>query len=89
MKGRSRIITEETRIKIRETHLKNKKNNVPKLDIRKPIYQLDKKTKIIIKEWPSAKAAADELGIRPNHIYSCCVNKLKSAHGFIWIYKNT
>ena len=40
-----------------------------------------------IKEWPSFCEAERELGIAKSNICSCCNGKLKSAGGFIWMYK--
>lgn len=54
---------------------------------RKVIYQIDKKTKQIIKEWNSIIEAAKTLDIDPSSITKACLHKRKSAGGFIWEYK--
>ena len=48
------------------------------------IYQIDKNTNEIIKEWGSMNLAEKELSIR--HISDCCKGKLKIAGGFKWAY---
>ena len=42
-----------------------------------------------IKEYPSAKIAAEELGINRSNITACCRNKPKklSVGGYKWKYK--
>ena len=52
----------------------------------RPILQYNMKFKLI-KEWPSAGAAARELGIRQNLITSACQRE-GSSHGFYWRYKD-
>ena len=41
-----------------------------------------------IKEWPSAKEADHQLGIRHSSICWCCKGKSKQAGGYIWKYKS-
>lgn len=41
-----------------------------------------------IKEWSSAKEAANALNLTKNKIQACCRNEQKSSGGFIWKYKN-
>jgi hypothetical protein len=50
--------------------------------------QIDKITKELIKEWPSIQAAANELGISADNISSACHERLKSAYGYIWKFKD-
>ena len=40
-----------------------------------------------IKEWRSAKDIEMELGLSHQLIGRCCLNKCKSAYGYIWKYK--
>ena len=40
-----------------------------------------------IKEWGFIKEAGDSLGIAPESISKNCKGKMKSAGGFIWLYK--
>ena len=42
-----------------------------------------------IKEWRSAKDIEMELGLSHQLIGRCCLNKCKSAYGYIWKYKRT
>ena len=41
----------------------------------------------IIKEWPSAKVAGEELGIFDSNINRCCNNRQKTYKNFKWKYK--
>lgn len=51
-----------------------------------PVIQYDKKGNPI-KEWSYIKEAGDSLGIAPESISKVCKNKMKSAGGFVWMYK--
>ena len=42
---------------------------------------------IFVKQWNSIKDASKTLKISHNNISSCCSNKLKTAGGYIWKYK--
>jgi len=61
------------------------KNNI-RIKNSKPILQYDKQGNFI-KEWKSAKVAADELGFKQTNINANCLGKLKTAYGFIWKFK--
>jgi hypothetical protein len=63
------------------------KKGKPQLNLRKPIFQLDKKGNVI-KEWSGQKQASIELNIDQASIWQVLNNKLKSAGGYIWQYKN-
>lgn len=52
-----------------------------------PIYQCNKKSLEIIKEWESAADAGRQLGIDPSAITKVLKNKLKTAGGYVWKYK--
>ena len=41
----------------------------------------------LIKEFPSAMQVERETGFNQGHICDCCNGKRKTAHGFIWRYK--
>ena len=43
---------------------------------------------IKIRTWDSISSAARTLGIARTGIRDCCLNKQKSAFGYIWKYKN-
>lgn len=55
--------------------------------LKKPIYQIDKNTLKIIKEWDSQTTASKELNFERSGIRQCCKKQLKTYKGFIWIYK--
>lgn len=61
-----------------ETGLKKFKTN--------KIYQIDKDTNEIIKEWKNANEIYDSLGICKIFIRACCRGKNKTAKGFKWVY---
>lgn len=42
---------------------------------------------IFIREWESTRKAERELGLRGHSITSCLKGRLKSAGGYLWIYK--
>lgn len=50
-----------------------------------PINQIDKQTGIIIKTWPSAVDAGENLRIDSSSISKACRGKSKSAGGFCWV----
>lgn len=55
----------------------------------KTIVRIDLYTKLILDEWKSAKIASNTLNLgKPTAITACCKNKIPSAYGFIWRYKN-
>lgn len=51
------------------------------------IYQLDKETNEIIKEWSSQIKASEKLNINQSNIWRVLIGKGKSAGGFAWVYK--
>jgi hypothetical protein len=53
----------------------------------KPILQYNLNNELI-KEWESATIAAKEINCSQAHITSCCNNKAKTHHKFIWKYKD-
>ena len=53
----------------------------------KPILQYDKNGNFI-KEWTSGKSIQRELGFNQAGISQCANGKLKSAYGFVWVFKN-
>lgn len=50
----------------------------------KPIFQLDKTTGEVIREWECASDVERELGINNANISACCRDKCKSAGGYRW-----
>ena len=63
--------------------IKNKKRHKNSISV----VQLDINGNFI-KEWNSAKDAGRHIGHFDTSITSCCKNKLKTAYGYIWIYKD-
>ena len=53
----------------------------------KTILQYDKNGNFI-KEWRSAWSIQRELGFNRGSISQCANGKLKSAYGFVWVFKN-
>ena len=51
-----------------------------------PIKQYDKSNNFI-KTWESAIDIQNQIGINQGSIIACCRNKLKTAGGYIWRYK--
>lgn len=49
-----------------------------------PIYQINKDTNEIIREWESARQAGNELGIDPSSITKCCRAEVHTVGGFRW-----
>lgn len=49
-----------------------------------PVYQYDRETMELIREWPSAAAAARGLGIGHPAISSALHGHIRHAGGFIW-----
>lgn len=53
----------------------------------KPIFQLDKHTNKIIKEYDSLASAGRDLGVNISKICLVCQGKRNSAYGYKWKYK--
>lgn len=94
---KGKTISEETREKLKEAR-KGKKPNLGKTPseetmakLRKaaksiPVLQYDVKGNIIA-EYYGSKEAERQTGIFATSIIACCKGKVKSAGGYIWIYK--
>ncbi len=54
------------------------------LGVSRPIAQLDKRTREVIKTFPSANEATKQTGV--NHVGSCANGRRASAGGFLWQY---
>lgn len=76
-----------TKRKMSIAHLSEKVRKARFEKLAKAIYQLDKETKEIIKEWRCAKFAAEELHLNQGNINECCRGKRKTCGGYIWIFK--
>lgn len=93
----SKMRSKEAQEKRRNSHLGKKvlSQTLEKYRIRmigntynnKVVYQYSKDRKTFIKEWESAKIAAQTLKIGYAHISSCCTGKRKSAYGFYWTHE--
>lgn len=56
----------------------------------KPVFMIDENTGEILKEFPSAKAAAAHVGAAfPGALGAAIRGERKTAYGFIWKFKNT
>jgi len=89
-----RVVSESTKQKHREIALNRppaSKETRDKLSLKLKgrsykgkIYQLDKETKVIIREWKGVAELKDEYGSKSCNICSCVNGKLKSAYGYFW-----
>jgi len=77
MYGRKRIVSEETRQKLRES------SRIANMKRCKPVKQYDLNGTYII-AYPSQSEAGRQTGINPNNISSCVSGRLKTTGGFIW-----
>ena len=50
------------------------------------VYQIDRDTNEIVKEYPSIASAARETKANESHIRDCCKGNRKTHHGFKWQY---
>ena len=80
--------TEETRKKISET-AKGKHKGIYNTKISKPLFQINKNTNQIIREFPSLSQITRDLGYSIGNISQCCNGERKSAYGYIWKYKES
>lgn len=71
---------------IGEAHKGIPKSETHRAKLSKKVLQFTKSGEFI-KEWPSMSEAERELGIAKSNICKCCNGKIKSAGGFIWMYK--
>ncbi len=71
--NRGKKRSSETARKIGESH-------------KKPVLQFTK-TGDFVREWDSARSAAEALSIQAGHISKVCKKKYKTAGGFVWQYK--
>ena len=82
--------TEETKIKISESHKGKKHTEETKQKLKvyfsKPILQYTKDM-IFIREWESGKLASEILNINYYGINNCCNGRTQSSGGYIWKYK--
>lgn len=76
--AKGRIISEETRKKMSESHL-----NHP--DMSKSVIQFSLNNEIL-HFYPSVMQASRETGVDYRNISTCCRGQYKSAGGFIWKY---
>lgn len=93
-KGKNGIYSDDTKKKMREKkigrilsedHKKKIRNNSRPQNSKLIIqYSLDGE---FIKEWKSIASASTELSIQEQNIGKVCMDKRKSAGGFIWKYK--
>ena len=77
------IITEETKLKMSESHLKRDKTNDKKYVVSVIQYDMNNN---FIEKFSSIKEAAEKIGCRASSITRVCKNKRKSTNNFIWRY---
>ena len=53
---------------------------------RKPVLQIDSKTRKVIKWWSGA-CCVKEIGLQPGNVIHCCRGDYKTYKGYIWKYK--
>lgn len=96
-----RVMTDEEREKRRKSslgennsfygkHHTEETKEVISNKVSKPIYQIDKNTNEIVREWKSACEASKVLGISRKGINNCClkVPHNKTAGGYKWCYQS-
>lgn len=71
----------------KKEHLANFRKAAAKANSR-PVYMIDIKTGIILKEFQSAREAEREDGYTSSAIAAVCGKKRKTHKGFMWEYKN-
>lgn len=54
--------------------------------MNRKVYQIDKDTNEIIKEYPSISKASKETNSQENHIRACCKGRRSTHNGFRWEY---
>lgn len=85
-----RKMSDEAKLKMKNCKLGKKlsSEHIKKVieKMKQPIIQLDKQDNFI-REWPSAKDAAETLNIKGGHISSCCRGERKTCNGFKWKLK--
>ena len=76
--------SEKTKEKMRNNHYDCNGKNNPSAT---PVVQLTK-NKEYIQSYDYAKLASEEFGIDLSSIIKCCKGRVKSAGGYIWMYKD-
>ena len=66
---------------------KGKYKGIYNTKISKPVFQINKNTNQIIREFPSLSQITRDLGYSIGNISQCCNGERKSAYGYIWRYK--
>lgn len=93
-----RVVSEKTKLIMREIALKRPpmsdaaREKIGKAQSEKSkglIYQLDIKTKVLIKQWSGFSEITKYFGKKSANICSCVTGKLKSAYGFYWTRHNS
>lgn len=74
--------------KARDKQMNFLKPDPPKNHVYKKVYQYDKEGNYI-KEYSSAKQAAEELKLKTENIQYCCNGHSKTSGGYIWKYEKT
>lgn len=79
--------SEETKKKHSEIMKSERVQEMRKKKIMKPVYQIDRISGEIIKEWESATTAAKELGLSQGYINNVLRGLRNHCGGFCWKYK--
>lgn len=83
-KHKGRIVSEETRRKISKSQIGKRMGS--ESSVARPIYQLNKKTNEVIREFDCTQTASRELNILDSCIYNCLRGRSKSAGGYLFCY---
>jgi group I intron endonuclease len=83
-------VSDETRKKLRESHLNKKRSPEANKKIiekmNKTVFQIDMNNLKIINVFKSCKEAGEIVGIFPQSIAQCCRRVTKTAKGYYWSY---
>lgn len=62
----------------------NEKRQASYVKLMKKVVQIDPKTLLVVKQFPSVKDAAASIGVNSSSISSACLGRKKTVKGFIW-----
>lgn len=85
---KGKILSEITKEKLRQCNLGKKQTIEQRLKTSKSVLQIDPKNNMIIKEYSSISAAAQDNNCLKGNISSACTGRLKTYKGFVWKHKN-
>jgi group I intron endonuclease len=73
--GRTHVVSDETKMNMSKNHSNNRKVIQLTLD------------GMFIAEYYNLSSAAKQTGAHPTAIKDCCIGRIHTANGFIWVYK--